>query len=60
MQKTFVPHIPKQNQMPQTTNTQNSQAQTVNSNEITAEQPEITEDYLENEFAEYFSGGEVA
>lgn len=53
-------NIPKQNQMPQTTNTQNSQEQTVNSNEITAEQPEITEDYLENEFAEYFSGGEVA
>lgn len=44
----------------QTANIQNVQAQTIPTDEITSGPTEITEDYIENEFAEYFSGGEVA
>lgn len=54
------PNVLEQNSPAQTINVQNPQNVIVNSNEITPEQAEITEDYIENEFAEYFSGGEVA
>lgn len=40
--------------------TTNIQAETVVENRTIIEPAEITEDYLENEFANYFSGGEVA
>lgn len=40
--------------------TTNIQAETVVENRTIIEPTEITEDYLENEFANYFSGGEVA
>jgi len=50
----------EKNNIVQTTNVQNSQAEPVVTNQMIEEQAEITEDYIENEFAEYFSGGEVA
>ena len=40
--------------------TTNIQEETVVENRTIIETTEITEDYLENEFANYFSGGEVA
>ena len=44
----------------QTSNIQNSNAESVVINETNAGPTEITEDYLENEFAGFFAGEEVA
>ena len=49
-----------QNNTVQAANVQNTQAQNTVTDQTITGPTEITEDYIENEFANYFSGGEVA